>query len=206
MVHSQAYAENEWKKAEQWNPPTKRTLAPGASATYGVAFVEAPEIRAIEQTLAARSRPVAVGVPGYVVPTDIEARLFLKYPRAVTSLQVEPAGALTATTQAATPGGWRAYTVRGKVPGRARVTVTYADGLVQTIHYLVTKPAAEAVDDLGRFLTTKQWFVDPARSVQAQPVGHDLRPRREPHRHAGQPRVDCGPRRRGRLVVAGARR
>ncbi len=169
MAHSQAHAENEWKKAEQWNPPTKRTLAPGASATYGVAFVEAPEIRAIEQTLVARSRPVAVGVPGYVVATDTGANLFLKYPRAVASLQVEPAGALTATRQAATPGGWGAYTLDGKVPGRARVTVTYADGLVQTIHYFVTKPAAEAVDDMGRFMTTKQWFVDPADPFKRSP-------------------------------------
>jgi hypothetical protein len=30
-VHSQAYAENEWKGVEQWNPPTSATLAPNAS-------------------------------------------------------------------------------------------------------------------------------------------------------------------------------
>jgi len=31
---------------------------------------------------------------------------------------------------------------------------------VQTIHYFVTKPETEAVADLGRFFTTKQWFTD----------------------------------------------
>src|SRR5438270_6381784 len=35
MVHSVAYAENEWKQAKPWNPPTQGTLAPGESKTYG---------------------------------------------------------------------------------------------------------------------------------------------------------------------------
>ena len=39
--------------------------------------------------------------------------------------------------------------------------MTYEDGLTQTIHYFVTKPGSEVVADMGRFLTTKQWFVDP---------------------------------------------
>ena len=39
MVHSQAYAENEWKNAQPWNPPTSLTLAPGESKTYGLKFL-----------------------------------------------------------------------------------------------------------------------------------------------------------------------
>jgi|SRR5437762_1471336 len=41
MVHTQAFAENEWKNAEQWNPPTSLTLAPGESKTHGLKFVVA---------------------------------------------------------------------------------------------------------------------------------------------------------------------
>src|SRR6266581_5388127 len=80
MVNSKAFADNEWKSAQQWNPPTLLTLAPGESKTYGLKFVVSDSIRGIEQTLAENHRPVAVGVPGYVLPMDIEARLFLKYP------------------------------------------------------------------------------------------------------------------------------
>ena len=83
MVHSRAYAENEWKEAQPWNPPTALTLAPGESKTYGVKFLLSDSIRDIEKTLAENRRPVAVGVPGYVVPTDIDARLFLKYSQAL---------------------------------------------------------------------------------------------------------------------------
>ncbi len=35
MVHSAAYAENEWKNAKPWNAPTQATLAPGESKAYG---------------------------------------------------------------------------------------------------------------------------------------------------------------------------
>ncbi len=160
MVHTQAFAENEWKKAQQWNPPTMATLAPGESRSYGVKFIVAPEIRELEATLAANRRPVAVGVPGYIVPQDLDARLFLRSAARVRSLAVEPKGALTWRPDADTKNGWKAYTINGKTWGRARLVVTYDDGTQQAIHYLVIKPAAQAVADLGRFLTTKQWYTD----------------------------------------------
>src|SRR5262249_25518376 len=64
------------------------------------------------------------------------------------------------TKRPPTPNGWKAYNLRGKLWGRSRLTVTYDDGLEQTVHYFVIKPAAQAVADMGRFLTTKQWFTD----------------------------------------------
>jgi len=161
MVHSKAYAENEWKGVEEWNPPTALTLAPGETKTYGLRFLLADSIRDIEKTLAGDRRPVAVGIPGYILPTDMDGRLFLDYPSRVKSLSVSPEGALLIAQAPATAHGWQAYSVRGKAWGRARLTVTYEDGLVQTIQYFVTKPEAEVVADLGRFLTTKQWFVAP---------------------------------------------
>lgn len=162
MVHSAAYAENEWKGVNEWNPPTSLTLKPGESKTYGVKFLLSDSIHNIEHTLAANQRPVAVGFPGYIVPTDIDARLFLKYPLAVKSVTVEPQGSLTINKlPSSSAEAWTAYAVKGNQWGRARVTITYADGLVQTIHYFVMKPEREAVADMGHFLTTTDWFVDP---------------------------------------------
>ncbi len=161
MVHSRSFSENEWKNAQQWNPPTSRVLAPGESVTYGLRFVLSPSIREIEKTLAANRRPVAVGVPGYVLPTDQDGRLFLNYAQKVKSLAVEPKGALTVAPEKATPSSWKSYSVHGKTWGRARLTVTYEDGLVQTIHYFVTKPEKQVLADMGRFLANAQWFDDP---------------------------------------------
>jgi hypothetical protein len=161
MVCSKAFAESEWRDAHPWNPPSSVTIAPGQTETYGVKFIVSPEIRSIEKMLADDGRPVAVGIPGYVLPMDIDARLFLKYPRAVRSITAEPPGSILITRDAPTSGGWFAYTLRGKTWGTSRLVITYSDNLVQAISYRVIKPAADAVADMGRFLTTKQWFVDP---------------------------------------------
>ena len=169
MAHSRAYAENEWRQATPWNPPTTAVLAPGETRTYGVRFLVADEIRNIEITLAANRRPVAVGIPGYILPADQQGRLFLNYPGSVRAVTVEPKDALTVRADKPTPGGWKAYTLEVKGWGRARVTVNYDDGTQQAIHYYLTKPATQTVADLGNFLTTKQWFVDPTDPFHRSP-------------------------------------
>jgi hypothetical protein len=161
LPHSLACAQNEWKNAQLWNPATSETLAPGATRTFGVKFLVAPEIRSIEKTLAANNRPVAVGIPGYILPQDLEGRLFLKYSRNVQSVKVEPDGAIAVEKNPATASGWQSYTLRGRQWGRARLTLTYDDGLVQAISYDVIKSETQAVADLGNFLFTKQWFTIP---------------------------------------------
>lgn len=160
MVHSKAYQQDQWKNALPWNPATSTTIQPGQSQTYALRFLLSDTIPDIEKTLAANDRPVAVGVPGYILPTDIQAHLFLKYPQPVKSITVEPAGAISITQIKPSPGGWRDYLLQGKTWGRARVTIRYKNGLLQTVNYRVIKPEAQAVADLGHFLTTKQWFTD----------------------------------------------
>jgi hypothetical protein len=160
VVHSQAWVENEWASTQPWNRPTSKMLAAGASVSYGLKFLVSDQIRHIDQTLEANARPVAIGVPGYVLPQGLQARLFLKYPAAVQSVVAEPAGAIQCSQDENTPAGWQAFTLRGQTWGRARLLVTYADGSQQSIHYVVTKPMAEAVADLGRFLFTQQWYAD----------------------------------------------
>jgi hypothetical protein len=161
MVHSGAYQQNEWKKAEPWNAATTFILKPGESRTYGLRFLLSNSIEGIEKTLVDNRRPVAIGVPGYILPKDMEGHLYLKYPRAVKSIAVEPAGAISISESATTAGGYKNYVLRGKLWGRARVSITYADGTLQTIAYRVIKPESEAVADFGRFLTKEQWFTDP---------------------------------------------
>jgi hypothetical protein len=158
MVHTQAYAEDEWRGAVPWNPPTLATLAPGATKTYGLKFLPADGIRNIETTLAQNDRPVAIGIPGYILPVDIEGRLFVKHKRKVKSVAVDPVDALEVKEERARE--WKSFRVRGKRWGRARLALTYDDGSTQSISYYVTKPSADAVADLGNFLFTRQWFDD----------------------------------------------
>jgi hypothetical protein len=159
-VHTKAYAEKEWKGVQQWNEPTETILKPGESRTYGVQFTPAQSIRGIEDTLQRVGRPVAVGFPGYVLPMDQDAKLFLKYGKSVKSIHVEPRGAISWSGNREGNNGWMGYSIRGRSWGRARLTIDYEDGLHQVVSYDVIKPSSEAVADLGHFLTTKSWFQD----------------------------------------------
>ena len=169
MVHTQAYAENDWSGVVPWNPPSSATLAPGATKTYGVKFLLSDEIRNIEKTLARNNRPVVIGIPGYILPMDIDGHLFVNYKRKITTSTVEPAGALELKEDGVTPQKWKAFRVRGKKWGRARLALTYDDGSTQSISYYVIKPSVQAVADLGNFLFTRQWFDDPSDPFHRSP-------------------------------------
>lgn len=160
MPLSKAHAETDWKSAESWNKANSLVLKPGDKKSYGFKFVLAPSIKEIETKLIAENRPVAVGIPGYVLTQDVDAKLFLNTKQAVKTIEVLPKEALSIQALPTLKNGIKVYQVKGKQWGRARVTVTYADGLTQTIQYKIIKPEAQLVSDFGNFLTTKQWFDD----------------------------------------------
>jgi hypothetical protein len=155
---SKGYADQEWKNAEQWNTPTSLVLKAGESKSFSLRFVLVDEIENIQKSLIQNERPVAVGVPGYVLPEDVDGKLFLKYKKAVKSFTIEPEGALAIDTKPTNKNGYFQYTIHGKKWGRARLTVIYEDGLEQTINYKVIKSETNVINDFGNFLTTAQWF------------------------------------------------
>ncbi|GGF38115.1 DUF5695 domain-containing protein [Echinicola rosea] len=158
QVFTKALAEEDWQGADQWNQPRSKMLRPGESMDIGLKFVLTDEVRTIEEKLIEEQRPVAVGIPGYVLPMDVEGKLFLKYPNEIASIDVFPEGAMSLEKHLAKDGSWDAFKVKGKKWGRARLTVAYKDGTIQTIHYKVIKPESEVLDDMGSFLTHQQWY------------------------------------------------
>jgi hypothetical protein len=159
-VASLGFAQKDWAKASwQWNRPTSFTLAPGQSRTFGLRFILSPSIRAIDRTLAAQGQPVAIGVPGYVIPADLPATLFLKSRQPVARIDSWPDAALQAQ-QEPSANDWQRFKVSGRGWGPARLNIRYRDGRVQAIHYYLTKPLDRIMNDLGRFATTRQWFSD----------------------------------------------
>lgn len=161
MVHSLAFAQTDWKGVQEWNPATEETLAPNKSVTFGVRFLVAPGLRQIEATLAEHKRPVAVGIPGYILPEDMEGKLFLRYDSPVRSIASEPTDAIAIQDSGKLSSGLHAYTLHGKQWGRTRLVITYADGTVQSIGYRTIKPETQAIADMGHFLFNEQWFDQP---------------------------------------------
>jgi hypothetical protein len=158
MPLSKAHTETDWKNAQPWNKPSTLVLKVGERRSFGLKFILAPSIKGIEQSLSAKKRPVAVGIPGYVIAKDVRAKLFLNYTQPVKSFTVFPEKALNLKVLPALKNGIKVYEVTGNLWGRARLTIQYADGVMQTIQYKTIKPESEVVSDFGHFLTTKQWF------------------------------------------------
>ncbi|MBD0832560.1 DUF5695 domain-containing protein [Aestuariibaculum sediminum] len=161
MVYSKAYAENEWKGVEQWNTPTALILEPGKSKSFSLKLVLSESIENIQTTLKEEQQPVATGVPGYVIPLDIKAQLFIDYSSDISSIAVAPKGAIKIKGDGVTEKGVKKYTLEGKIWGRSVVTITFADGKKQTINYKVIKSESDVIKDFGHFLTTEQWFDEP---------------------------------------------
>ncbi len=181
MVYSKAYAENEWQGVEQWNTPTSVMLKPKGTKNFAFKLVLSKGIKEVQNTLIEEEVPVVNGVPGFVVPQDVRAQLFINYGNKVKSLKIEPKGALEIREDVRTPKGQKKYSVIGQKWGRARLTIAYEDGKEQTVNYKVIKPETEVVKDFGHFLATEQWFNEPNDPFHRNPsfISYDYETKRK---------------------------
>ena len=156
QIHTKAYAENEWKSVQPWNPASSRMLQSKESMTVGLRFSLAKGgINDIESTVRGLGQPYARSVPGYVIPSDAESTLYLNSSSSVSSMITEPADAFTMSSPSM---GVYKLTPSTGVWGRVRLNVKYASGLNQTVHYKIGKSATTTLDGLGSFLTAEQYF------------------------------------------------
>ncbi|KAK2009902.1 hypothetical protein LZ32DRAFT_589394 [Colletotrichum eremochloae] len=158
MIHSQAWAERDWKGAEPWNAPTAKEIKVGETYSVGLKFSIADSIQTIENTVIKSEIPLAVGIPGYIVPADLTARLYLTHSSPIKS--IDDHGYFTVEQDTGAKGTPYLLTPTARVWGRAKITIIYEDGKTQAIHYFITKPAPETVSDLGYFLTTAAHYTD----------------------------------------------
>lgn len=159
QVLSKAYAETEWRGVEPWNKPSSKHLHPGTSWTVGLRLSLAKGgVRSLGDTVQAAGTPYAVGIPGYIIPSDLEASLHLFTDKAVANMTTSPPGSFSITKDR-DRNVWKVQPQPG-VWGRVRLTITYTDGVVQAVHYYITDSASEAIGKLGNFFTTKAWFND----------------------------------------------
>ena len=161
-VYTAGYKNSYWAGAEQWNEPTSLLLGSGDSRRFALRFTPVDAVEDIEPTLGMLGRPVAVGLPGYVLPSDVLGSLYLNSSLGQPTMDVYPRGSLTLGDLSQPPAKpWCGYSVTPTQDffGRARITIRYPD-MVQTVHYWVSDPAPTAIDKLGKFVTDKQWYTN----------------------------------------------
>ncbi|KXT06464.1 hypothetical protein AC578_5997 [Pseudocercospora eumusae] len=158
---TKAYKEREWNASDPWNEPTSVMLAPGKSISFALRFGLSNTTHDIEEAVASKGIPVAIGLPGYILPTDMDGQLYVNSKAAVSSIEVAPPTALTISEQLP-KNTWKSYKVNSNKDafGRVRVTIKYDDGRAQTVHYFVTDTQENSSEKLASFLFDKQWFND----------------------------------------------
>lgn len=158
QIHSLAWAQNEWKGATPWNTPTSKTLQPGEVYSIGLRFALADSIQTIEDAVIRTGTPLAVGIPGFIVPSDLTAQLYINHSSTVKSVD---ASGFTVTNSGSS-SGLTTYSLspKGSTWGRTQATITYADGKKQAVHYFISKSGPSALADLGKFFTTKAYFTN----------------------------------------------
>lgn len=159
QVYSKAWAENEWKGVTPWNEPTSLKLKPGETVSYGLRFSVVESVEKIEEKVASLGIPVAQGVPGYVLPRDLDGKLFIRTDESIEDVKVIPGG-LTVKQLDNVDKEWKALSVvpQENAFGRTRVEVKYSSGLTHSLHYYVTDTGPKSMSKLGNFLTETQWF------------------------------------------------
>ncbi|KAJ5436611.1 hypothetical protein N7445_007496 [Penicillium cf. griseofulvum] len=165
QTHTKAYAENEWYGVTPWNEPSSRLISPGESVTYGLRFTVVKDgVRGIQDALTATNTPVTLGIPGYVIPVDLTARLYVFHSQISDVVSEDNSFKI-----AQGANGALSLTPTGLVWGRTKVTITYEDGKVQTIHYFIADSAPATISKLGEFTTTSMWFSDKNDSFHRAP-------------------------------------
>lgn len=159
QIHSLAYAENEWNRSTPWNEPTSKVLQPGETYSVGLRFSVAENIQNIEDAVIKTDTPLAVGIPGYVVPADSSARLYLTHISPVKDIDAGGAFNIEKLSSSSSNIAYK-LTPAASAWGRARVTISYQDGKTQTVHYKITKDAPSALADMGHFFSTAAYFND----------------------------------------------
>ncbi|KAL6709813.1 hypothetical protein ACN47E_000598 [Coniothyrium glycines] len=164
QVHSLAYAQNEWRSSTPWNTPTSKSLKAGEVYSVGLRFSVADDIQHIEDAVVKTGTPLAIGLPGYIVPSDSSTTLYLNYSSPVKSL--DTGGAFTVASLST---GVYKLTPTASAWGRARVTVVYENGKTQTVHYNIPKSAPAALADMGHFFSTAAHFTNTSDPFKRAP-------------------------------------
>lgn len=162
---SKAWADNEWKNIQPWNPATSRTLASKASLTFGLKFSLAKDgIRTVDEAVQAQGVPNARGIPGYIIPQDLTAQLVVNPGSAgsIVNTSVVPSGALTVSQASSSSSSSIVYNVApsSSAFGRVRLTIAYSSGQLQTVHYYITPSGPTHLANMGTFLTTNQYYTN----------------------------------------------
>ncbi|KAI1333659.1 hypothetical protein F5Y15DRAFT_430728 [Xylariaceae sp. FL0016] len=163
MIHSLALLEEKWNTTNPWNPATAALLPSGDTLTIGFRFSMVDDIQGIESQIQALGLPLVKTIPGYVIPNDLAADLYVFSDRTVAEIVTDPSDAFYVT-----PLGDTHFSLSPKegIFGRVRLEILYDSGQKQAVFYHISKSGPRAIRLVGQYLDDKHWWRD-----QSDPFG-----------------------------------
>lgn len=118
-------------------------------------FTLSNRIENIENVVGNLGFLIAKGVPGYIVPQDLEAKVYLYAPFDVIKINTDTPSVFRIRKLSQTE-----YAFLQKVGAfrQVRLNVEYDEGRKQSIHYLISHPGSTAIQKVGQFLNDRHWW------------------------------------------------
>ena len=162
-VYTGGYSESYWSGAEQWNDPTTLTLESGESKVFGIRFTPVDTVEDYEATVNQLGQPTVIGLPSYVLSRDVIGSLYINYSSPVKTIEVCPSNAMTLGDLSESPSAaWTGHSITPDASffGRAKLQITYENGLCQTVNYWIANTAVDSVQKYGQFIADKQFYTN----------------------------------------------
>ncbi len=160
LTHSKAFAQSEWvESGKPWLRPSSRILTPAgtpsSSMQFALAFSVAPNVRGKSAALYRAGNAEVLGVPGYILGTDMTtAHLLVRPPPGATLAKAstdEPQALEVGAVQPAATKGWSKVSLAAKADGQPRLYLNFTDGSSQVVAYRTLPPFDAHIDRYGAF-------------------------------------------------------
>ncbi len=142
-------------------PPKSLRLSAGAQAEFTWSFCLAADYEACRRLFIREGQPVAESIPGYTVPSGLEARLCIRSRERELRLEANREGTVIEKEKEVylpeAAGEWRHYyRISFGQLGEHTLTVAGPNGRYTHLYYFATEPVETLLKKRGAFLVSKQ--------------------------------------------------
>lgn len=149
------------QRGDDWIDPSSITVKSGTSRIFALRFFLSNDgPRGIQSNLQTHNVPVVTGVPSMVIRQGGDTNdLLVQYGSDATVSDISPANAVTVQDKGKN-NGVQTFTLTPAEDafGRVRITLTFADGLVEVVHAFIIKSPSDTMSGYGSVMTTDAYY------------------------------------------------
>lgn len=153
--------DNGVQRGDDWIEPSSITVKSGTSRIFALRFFLANDgPRGIQTSLQSHNVPVITGVPSMVLRQGGDTNdLLVQYGSDATVSDIYPANAISVQDKGKN-NGVQTLTLKPSENafGRVRITLTFADGLIEIVHAFIIKSPSDTLSGYGSVMTSNAYY------------------------------------------------